>query len=104
MTHGKAVAFGMLVALHLSRTICSLDNQTIMWGEDRIRDLYRSFPPVGASVDDIWEVIGRDKKRTRGQTQFVLLESFAGPTIRAVAKRQFQVAFEQVMKSWSGKL
>jgi 3-dehydroquinate synthase len=103
MTHGRAVACGMLVALELSRRLCSLDDETVAWGTKRIRELYRSFPIAGISPDGVWEVIKRDKKRVREQIRFVLLESFAKPVIHTVTERQFRSSFDRVTKSWSGK-
>ncbi len=103
MAHGKAVACGMLVALDLSKRLCSLDDETVAWGVERIRELYRSFPIAGIFPDGVWEVIKRDKKRVREQVQFVLIESFAKPVIHTVTERQFTSSFDAVTKSWSGK-
>jgi 3-dehydroquinate synthase len=103
MTHGRAVACGILVALDLSRRLCSLDGETVAWGVERISELYRSFPIAGISSHGAWEVIKRDKKRVRQQVQFVLLESFAEPLIHTMTERQFRSSFDRVTKSWSGK-
>ena len=103
MTHGRAVACGILVALELSMRLCSLDRETVDWGVERIRRLYRSFPIAGISSREIWDVIKRDKKRVREQVHFVLLEDFAKPVIHTVTERQFRSSFDRVIKSWSGK-
>ncbi len=103
MTHGKAVACGMLVALELSKRLCSLDDETVAWGVERIRELYPSFPIGGISPDGVWAVIKCAKKRVRAQVRFVLLESFAKPVIHTVTERQFRALFDRVTKSWSGK-
>lgn len=102
MTHGRAVACGMLVALDLSKRLCSLDDETVSWGVERIRELYRSFPIAGISPHGVWEVIKRDKKRVRKQVQFVLLKSLAKPVIHTVTERQFRASFDRVTKLWSG--
>jgi len=101
MPHGKAVAFGMLVALELSQKLCSLSAGTTVWGHDQIRSLYKSFPIADSSPDAVWEVISRDKKRVGRDIQFVLLESFAKPVLRTVSRREFSRAFMNVSKSWS---
>jgi 3-dehydroquinate synthase len=100
-THGKAVACGMLVALELSRKLCSLDSRTVAWAEERIRGLYRSFPIADIDKRDVWSVIKRDKKRIRRRVQFVLLESLAVPAVRTVTEPEFRYAYSKVAKSWS---
>ncbi|MFH1893566.1 MAG: 3-dehydroquinate synthase [Candidatus Zixiibacteriota bacterium] len=101
MPHGKAVAFGMLVALEMSQKLCSLSDETRIWGHDQIRSLYKSFPIADSSPEAVWEVISRDKKRVGRDIQFVLLESFAKPVLRTVNRREFSRAFMKVSKSWS---
>lgn len=103
MTHGRAVAFGMLVALELSEKLCSLDRQTIDEAETIIRSLYRSFPVQKFSSNDVWDVIKRDKKRVEQQVQFVLLESMAKPVVRDVMKSEFSKAYTAVLKQWSSR-
>jgi shikimate kinase / 3-dehydroquinate synthase len=68
--HGEAVAIGLLAALRLS-------------GRDALRSevgellAARGLPAsfTGASVDDVLELVGRDKKRSRGRVPFVLVEA-----------------------------
>jgi shikimate kinase / 3-dehydroquinate synthase len=68
--HGEAVGIGLLAALRLS-------------GRDALRSEVRELLagrglPVrfsGASVDDVLALIERDKKRTGGRVQFVLLDA-----------------------------
>ncbi len=100
--HGKAVAFGILVAVSLSRKLCGLDGDTIEWTQGRIRSIYRSFRIPDARPDDVWKIASHDKKRTRDDVNFVLLEGFARPVVRPVSKRQFISSFAEVAKDWSG--
>jgi shikimate kinase/3-dehydroquinate synthase len=68
--HGEAVGIGLLVALRLS-------------GRDPLRRevagilAARGLPLgfSGASVDEVLELIGRDKKRAGGRVPFVLVEA-----------------------------
>jgi shikimate kinase/3-dehydroquinate synthase len=84
--HGEAVAVGLLVALRLS-------------GRDQLRDEVaellgaRGLPGTftGASVDDVLELVERDKKRAGGRVPFVLVEApgevSPGHDVDAVALR-----------------
>ena len=99
--HGKAVAAGMLVALELSRRLCSLDEKTLQWGHDQIEQLYRNFPMETAGTNSLWDIIGRDKKRTGAGVNFVLLESMFQPIVRPVSKKDFRAAYAAVTKRWS---
>ena len=68
--HGEAVAVGLLAALRLS-------------GRDALRSevaellASRGLPATftGASVDEVVELVGRDKKRSGGRVPFVLVEA-----------------------------
>jgi shikimate kinase / 3-dehydroquinate synthase len=68
--HGEAVAIGLLVALRLSR-------REPLRGEVAellaAHGLPRSF--TGASVDDVLELVERDKKRAAGRVPFVLVQA-----------------------------
>jgi len=101
MSHGKAVAAGMLVALELSRKRCSLDENALQWGSEQIAQLYKNFPMDSYAIDEIWDVIGRDKKKTGAGINFVLLESMYYPIVRPVNKRDFKSAYNTVARKWS---
>ena len=68
--HGEAVAIGLLVALRLS-------GREPLRGEVAellaAHGLPRSF--TGASVDDVLELVERDKKRAAGRVPFVLVQA-----------------------------
>jgi shikimate kinase/3-dehydroquinate synthase len=68
--HGEAVAIGLLVALRLS-------GREPLRGEVaellRARGLPLSF--TGAPVEDVLELVERDKKRSGGRVPFVLVEA-----------------------------
>jgi shikimate kinase / 3-dehydroquinate synthase len=68
--HGEAVAVGLLAALRLSGRD-ALRNEVA--GLLAARGLPASFQ--GASVDDVVELVGRDKKRSGGRVPFVLVEA-----------------------------
>ncbi len=68
--HGEAVGIGLLAALRLSGRDAL---RTEVAGLLEARGLPLSFG--GASVDEVLELIGRDKKRTGGRVPFVLVEA-----------------------------
>ena len=68
--HGEAVGIGLLAALRLSGRDAL---RTEVAGLLESRGLPLSFS--GASVDDVLELVGRDKKRTGGRVPFVLVEA-----------------------------
>ncbi len=68
--HGEAVAVGLLVALRLSgREPLRAEVEELL----AARGLPRSFG--GASVDEVIELVERDKKRAGGRVPFVLVEA-----------------------------
>jgi len=75
VSHGRAVAAGMMVALNLSQARKLIDQDSA----DRIRRtllaLIKRVPPM-PPVDQAWEIMKKDKKNRGGKIVFVLL---AGP-------------------------
>ena len=68
--HGEAVAIGLLVALRLSgREALRTEVAELL----AARGLPATF--AGASVDEVVELVGRDKKRSGGRVPFVLVEA-----------------------------
>jgi shikimate kinase/3-dehydroquinate synthase len=68
--HGEAVAIGLLVALRLSGRDALRAEVAELLGA---RGLPGTF--AGAAVDDVLELVGRDKKRHGGRVPFVLVEA-----------------------------
>jgi 3-dehydroquinate synthase len=101
MTHGKAVAFGMLVASRLSRTILGLRRDVETQIGDWIGGLYKSFPVQSGNSMDIWKIIGNDKKRSGAELNFVLLSDLHEPAVKPVRKSDFRCAYVEVAKEWS---
>ncbi len=100
MTHGKAVAFGMLVAAELSSRIYSLDHDAVSWIETQIRGLYRSFKLPTISAGEVWVALQTDKKREQGRANFVLIRKLGDPVVAPVTKRAYISAFNAVAARW----
>ncbi|MBA2703936.1 MAG: 3-dehydroquinate synthase [Blastocatellia bacterium] len=77
--HGEAVGWGMLLAGELSKNLGLLDQSEL----ELLRAGIRLCGPLPAAedidVDAILSAVTRDKKRARGQVQWVLLERIGRP-------------------------
>ena len=82
LTHGEAVALGMLAATELSRELDLLDSRAA----DRVVRIIRSVGPL-PPIDDIgypelFEAMEHDKKRQEAVVHFVLLDRIGHTEIR----------------------
>jgi len=79
--HGEAVGYGMLVAGELSKNLGLLDQSEL----ESLRQAVSSCGPLpavkGIDEDALRNAITLDKKRARGQVQWVLLEGIGKPRI-----------------------
>jgi shikimate kinase/3-dehydroquinate synthase len=79
ISHGEAVAVGLLPALWLSSQLCGLDPSV----EDEVRELLvrHELPTAWSGVDRsaVREALARDKKARAGRVRFVLLEAVGSP-------------------------
>jgi shikimate kinase/3-dehydroquinate synthase len=90
--HGEAVGMGLLVALRLSGRDALRAEVTDLLAA---RGLPLSFH--GASVDDVLELVERDKKRVGGRVPFVLVEAPGAVTPgHLVDDRSLRAAVEEV--------
>jgi 3-dehydroquinate synthase len=71
LLHGEAIAWGMLAALHISRSRNLLTENDSTRIDQTIR-AYGPLPRFRASVDDLVAAAGRDKKNKAGTRRFVL--------------------------------
>jgi shikimate kinase/3-dehydroquinate synthase len=90
--HGEAVAIGLLAALRLSgREPLRTEVRELL----AARGLPSSFG--GASVDDVLQLVERDKKRAGGRVPFVLVEAPGDVTPgHEVAPAELRAAVEEV--------
>lgn len=80
LTHGEAVAIGLLFALYVSEEKFSIDLPTQPLREWMVHNHYPiSVPSI--SVDDTVDIMKRDKKAVNSQIQMVLLEDVGKPTV-----------------------
>jgi 3-dehydroquinate synthetase len=86
VTHGRAVALGLLAALRLS----GLDTRVV---EDVLRPR-----PVRADRDRAWAALRRDKKVAEGGIRLVLLEAPGRPVVGAeIPETQVRAALDELI-------
>jgi 3-dehydroquinate synthase len=71
LLHGEAIAWGMLAALHISRSRALLPKKDAARIEEIIR-AYGPLPRFRAGVPKVLDAAGRDKKNKAGLRRFVL--------------------------------
>ena len=82
VSHGCAVAHGILVALILSNLRLKADSMLIhVYAREILRPLYGYLPLECKDIDDLMELMAHDKKNRSGRIAFILLESPGHPVI-----------------------
>jgi len=94
-SHGKSVAFGMLVATMLSQRYSSLSprEHNQMWSA--ITAIYDHFNAAALDAELLWEKIKHDKKRSGGQINFVLLPRCGTHQIVPINYAQFRCSLAE---------
>ena len=94
-SHGKSVAFGMLVAMMLSQQYSSLSprEHNRMWSA--ITAIYDHFNAAALDAELLWEKIKHDKKRSGGQINFVLLPRCGAHQIVPINYAQFRCSLAE---------
>jgi 3-dehydroquinate synthase len=100
-SHGKSIAFGMLVAMTLSQRHSSLSpgecNQ--MWSA--ITAIYDHFNTAMLDAELLWDKIKHDKKRSGGQINFVLLPRCGSHQIVPINYAQFKRSLAETRERFS---
>lgn len=96
LSHGEAVGWGMLVALHISR----LRGLNSWPGDHEAYTLIRRLLPKRRwdRIDphQLWQTMKLDKKAENGAVRFVLLQDIGKPVVAAVNRRTFVRAWSMV--------
>jgi 3-dehydroquinate synthase len=89
-SHGKSVAFGMLVALALSRRHSSLSTAegNLIW--NAIAAICNRFDVAALEAELLWDKIKHDKKRSGKQINFVLLPRCGSHQVVPINYAQFK--------------
>lgn len=101
ITHGEAVAIGLVISLQLSERLLSLKEGTAKRLFRALHKLGYSFEPVlTQEIDQLIPYMKRDKKASFGDLHFVLLEQIGKPCMKIVPVDEVVQAHNQLRK-WS---
>ncbi len=99
VSHGPAVAIGLVCAAHLSAALGACDRG--LQGEiERLLDrvgLPRRIP-AGLAPSAIWEAMGSDKKKAGGRVRFVLLRAPGRPYLEGGAPKEAVLATLEALR------
>lgn len=91
-SHGKSVAFGILVALELSLEMASLKQPDFELVRSAVLRLYHRYSLDKLDSQALWQRILHDKKKTGKTINFVLLKRCGEHEVKSVNYRQFASA------------
>ena len=76
LTHGEAIAIGMVCESYLSHKVLQLSKEKIMIVKNMIDVMYEKVVIDVSDYDPIFDLLKHDKKNSNGQVNFVLLNDF----------------------------
>jgi 3-dehydroquinate synthase len=101
LLHGEAIAWGMLAALHISRSRHLLPEKDAVRME-RLIHTYGSLPRFRARIPDLLDAAGRDKKNKSGIRRFVLTQGIGKTTVvEDVRDAELTSALESILSEAS---
>jgi 3-dehydroquinate synthase len=93
-SHGKSVAFGILVATTLSERHCGMPDSDARAIWSLITNLYNRFELGESTPKEIWERIQYDKKRSGKAINFVLLKTCGKHQVKSLDYEEFRRGLE----------
>lgn len=75
LTHGEAIALGMITETYLSYKLNDFPKATLETIKKNITDIFGKVPLVQEDYSAVLEMLKHDKKNVGGQVNFVLLEN-----------------------------
>ena len=95
LTHGEAIAAGMVLELYLSNCIMGLSMSVV----DEVKALVQSIYGIptfdSSAISEIIALLQHDKKNTHGQVNFVLLRAIGEPALdKTVPNKLISAAFD----------
>ena len=100
ITHGEAVMIGMVYALMLSEEYAELESGFARQFFTHVNNLgYEFDASLTKTLEELYDVMIRDKKASHGELHFVLLNKIGDPLIKVISKEQGQL-MDQQLKKW----
>lgn len=94
ISHGEAVAVGLVAAAHVSRRLCGFAGTATVVEALEAATLPTRAPAVDRA--EVLELIARDKKRTASSVRMVLLEEIGRPLLLPVSDSDLIAGLEAV--------
>lgn len=99
LTHGEAIAIGMVLEGYLSHHICDLPLSAVEDIKTTMDTYYKKVNITPTAIDAILELLKFDKKNSHGTVKFVLLSEIGVAEIdKEVAPELFKEAFSYYSK------
>ncbi|QMU66695.1 MAG: 3-dehydroquinate synthase [Flavobacteriaceae bacterium] len=76
LTHGEAIAIGMICECYISSRILNFDMEKTTSVKNLIRSIFDKIPILKEDFDAILSLLKHDKKNIAGQVNFVLLNDY----------------------------
>lgn len=89
LTHGEAIAIGMVCESFLSYKVCKLTFDKAEFVKNYISDLYDKVLISDEDIPLILEFLKHDKKNTKGNVNFVLLSDFEKFVLDCKVSKEF---------------
>ncbi|WNB93897.1 3-dehydroquinate synthase [Bacillus sp. NEB1478] len=94
ITHGEAVALGMLFALSLQEETIQLGKDLKVW----FRELGYPALPKHLSVPSLIERMKKDKKATKGNIHMVLLKDIGVPYLTTITTNELEIKLNEFLQ------
>lgn len=76
LTHGEAIAIGMICESYLSHKLLNFDKEKVADTKELILSIFDKVTILSEDYESIIELLKHDKKNVGGQVNFVLLEAY----------------------------
>lgn len=101
-SHGRSIAFGIVVATELSKRQAGLIASEGEEIRKTVTTIYRHFRTGLCNAKLLWDKILHDKKRRADEVNFVLLNSYGKTVIKALNYRQFETGVTAALEHIRG--
>ena len=79
LTHGEAIAIGMILATFLSHKLCNFSRKNLELIKTHLKGLFGNIHFESKEIEKIIELLKHDKKNSHGKVNFILLKKIGEP-------------------------